>query len=657
MLLKEVVRKEWRPALMLLALSMAAYGMLLVTPGLFGDDPDFLYTYYRFGAQGYQAYLGWQRPYAAYLYQVITPVFRLNIHLYELTTTLLRWLSAWLLFLNIRKALPKSESEALWTAALFVIYPGFLQQPIALEYLPHFFALSTFLGSLLLMQLALDAPTKIRCWALSALSLVLMLGMFSIEYFVGLELVRPLLIWARLPKDKPLKKRASLLLKRWLPYLLVLAFYLYWHLVVFTSKKYQPTLLETMWTDPAELLHLLIRILHDLWLASFQVLGNLLNVAGGGRIGVLSIGAGLVTSALLFIFLLFRQQKENETCSAKGAAGLSGLGLLVMLAGGPPIWFADIPMTLAYPWDRTTLVLVIGVCLMWVGILYLLPRVLRNVLFSAIIGLSVAFHIQNNNSFLREWHQVREIFWQLSWRAPDIEPGTMVMFDGLPTIYYPSNSYTPLMNWTYDPAASGQEQNYKFIEISQRLGNVLPSLDPQLPVTHGSFTGNTSRSIVVFKTSSGCLHVLRPQDRYYRDNAPTLNQAMLLTDENLIIPNPARPAVPPAFMGPEPEHGWCYFLQKADLARQQADWGEIDRLASEVDSLSLTPPAPFDWSVFVEAYARLGDFDTAAVYLARVASQPPYYDPALCAFIMRVADEAPNGEVLLTEAAREGCGL
>jgi hypothetical protein len=213
------------------------------------------------------------------------------------------------------------------------------------------------------------------------------------------------------------------------------------------------------------------------------------------------------------------------------------------------------------------------------------------------------------------------------------------------------------LNWTYDPQASDGEEKYKIIEVSQRLGNVLPSLEPDVQVIHGSFVGNTSRSITIFKTSSGCLHVLRPVDRYYRDIAPTLNDAMWLTDEGLIEPDPAKPAAPPVLMYPEPTHGWCYHLQKAELARQEQDWQRIAEIAGEVESQSLTPPVPFDWAVFAEGFARLGELERAAEYLERIASQPPGYDPALCALIDRLAEDVDGGISLVTAEARQICGF
>lgn len=637
-------------------MSLAAYGILITFPGVTGDDPEFLYTYVRFGPLGYRTYLGWQRPFAFWIYELLTPIFKAQMPLYQAANILLRWLSAWLLFLNLRRLMPDKHEIPLVVSVLFMVYPGFLQQPIAMAYILHFASLSFLMISMFMMQLALETENRQKFWAFSIVSILMMAGMFPIEYFVGWELLRPLVIWLYLPGEENFPRRIGRTLRIWLPYLVVFLGYLYWRMVPAASPKYPATMLDSIRSNPlAGIWQVIQRIAHDLWLASVQVLGNLTNITARGRLGLASFLLGLLVAGVLFAMLIVR--KNEQKLARSFPLWLIGAGTLAMLAGGSVIWFADIPMTLDYPWDRTTLVLMLGVCLVWTGVLSLLPRLARTALLSLIVGLSATFHIQNINTYFKEWEQVREIFWQLTWRAPGIEPGTMLMMDGLPTKYYPSNSYTSLLNWTYDPMAFDGDEKYKIIEISQRLGNVLPSLDPDVPIVHGSFSGNTSRSITIFKSSSGCLHVLRPDDLFYRDIAPALNESMQLTDEGLIDPNPSELAQPPALMQPEPAHGWCYYLQKAELARQEGDWVKITAIAHEIENQSLTPPVSFDWAVFVEGFTQLGDFERAADYLGRIASQPPGYDAALCAFIERLAEKVDGGNVLLTAEAIQSCGF
>ena len=54
-----------------------------------------------------------------------------------------------------------------------------------------------------------------------------------------------------------------------------------------------------------------------------------------------------------------------------------------------------------------------------------------------------------------------------------------------------------------------------------------------------------------------------------------------MSDPNLILVNADPPAQPPYLLGPEPEHDWCYYFEKAELARQQADWQQVAMLGDQ----------------------------------------------------------------------------
>ena len=160
--------------------------------------------------------------------------FKTNMPLYQAANLLLRWLSAWLLFANLRRLMPDKEAP-LWVSILFTVYPGFLQQPIAMAYLQHFTSLPLFLGSLLIMQLAHETGSRTRFYVLSALSVLMMAGMFPIEYFVGWELLR-LVIWLKLPaEEKFIKNRPNFKTLAALPAGAGRLFY--WRLVAAASKN------------------------------------------------------------------------------------------------------------------------------------------------------------------------------------------------------------------------------------------------------------------------------------------------------------------------------------------------------------------------------------------------------------------------------------
>jgi hypothetical protein len=99
-----------------------------------------------------------------------------------------------------------------------------------------------------------------------------------------------------------------------------------------------------------------------------------------------------------------------------------------------------------------------------------------------------------------------------------------------------------------------------------------------------------------------------------------------------IIPRPDRSAAPPAFiLGPEPHTTWCYYFEKADLARQTSDWQTVVRLGDEAFSSQALPADLSEYLVFIEGYARLGRWQDAEKFAQLVSGPAPVIDPALCA--------------------------
>ena len=64
--------------------------------------------------------------------------------------------------------------------------------------------------------------------------------------------------------------------------------------------------------------------------------------------------------------------------------------------------------------------------------------------------------------------------------------------------------------------------------------------------------------------------------------------------------------LPREIFGQEPEHGWCYFFQKADLASQFGDWEEIVDIGDKVFGLGLKPRNKNELLLFIDAYKRVG---------------------------------------------------
>ncbi len=70
--------------------------------------------------------------------------------------------------------------------------------------------------------------------------------------------------------------------------------------------------------------------------------------------------------------------------------------------------------------------------------------------------------------------------------------------------------------------------------------------------------------------------------------------------------------------GIEPEHTWCYFYQKAELARQAGDWDAVRGIGEEVLSTGLKAKDRAEWLPFLMAYLEGGDREGASLVAEKI---------------------------------------
>jgi hypothetical protein len=331
---------------------------------------------------------------------------------------------------------------------------------------------------------------------------------------------------------------------------------------------------------------------------------------------------------IVYVFFHLFQEKiaQSKSVFSKNsdqyALQLIMIGLLSLLFSGLMYWILKLPILVEFAWDRLNLSFIFGVSLLLVGLIELLFRFpwLKILTASLLISLAVGFHFQNTMSFKRDWETFQNFFWQLTWRAPDLKKGTVVMTTNFPLNYYSDNSLTAPLNWTYDPESKNAQLNYLlyFTDVrlmSQRLTSLSKNQEINQPYRSFSFEGNTNNALIIKFSPPGCLQVLDP---IYANSGIIPNLTQLETDSisisnmDQIISNPPISKRPPLELLPnEPEHNWCYYFEKADLARQSGDWQTIIDLEIEAKTHALQPRNPSEWLPFIEAYIRSGKMEDA----------------------------------------------
>ncbi len=294
--------------------------------------------------------------------------------------------------------------------------------------------------------------------------------------------------------------------------------------------------------------------------------------------------------------------------------------------------------------------MMLGGSLLFVGLLeYFLKTYRRKaVVLSLFAALAVGVQFNTANTYRRDWDNQRAFFWQLVWRAPGLEPGTALITHELPLKYVSDNSLIAPLNWTYAPDFRGAEMPYLMIYSTIRLnGEALPDLRPGTPISTSyrtrSFHGSTSQALVIHDPSPGCLRVL--DARYTSSDVfpglpYLLADAIPLSDLSRIQADVSLPANPPAALfGREPAHTWCYYFEKAELARQVGDWQEVARLEDLALANGFSPELLSEWLPFLEARAHIGDWNRAAQIAASAIAADETMRPVFCSALKRMSAE------------------
>ncbi len=653
----EMISKPWMPPIVLLFLTLLAYGILLPALGFYWDDMPKLWFLHRFGPSGFHQVYEIDRPFLAWTYQITTLIIGESAFGWQLFGLLSHWLSAAAFWWMLRTVWPTRVREAFWGAALFLVYPGFSQHAISLIYSHYFLIYAVFLLSLGLGIKAVREPKHRRLFIFLAL-LTSAYSMFSLEYFVGLEFIRPVLIWWVI-KDDPRKGRLKKTMRAWLPYLILAIAYLVWRTVIFAFPTYEPLLLESTNLDAlTSISSLLTTIQEDIILAGFTAWSRIFYPQEvrweGSKSLILYTGVIAVTSLLLgtYMFLAGDPSKDKPPSSGERTWPWQMVitGLLALFIAGWPFWITQLPMTLDFPNDRFTLPMAFGSSLTLLGLISVIPgrRLIKIVIIAALVGFGAGMQVHYANQMRVEFNVLKTFMWQLAWRVPGLKPGTTVLSNELPFKRYSDNSLTAPINWMFDPDSDSPEMAYILYYPSVRLGLGLPALEEDLSIEQWyratTFSGSTSKVLALSYAPPGCLRVL---DVVYDDSLPgfppEIRDAIPLSKLDLIVADPSDPARPPEnVFGREPTRGWCYYYLKADLARQQGEWARIVELGEIAFGLSDRPNNASERIPFIEGYAHLGYWDIALEQSMMIIEDQPAMARMVCHAWDRIASSVAD---------------
>ena len=636
-----------RTPLLFAVITIISYGLLLPFTGFYWDDWPFAWIAKFLGPAEFNPAFAPFRPFLGPIFYFTTSLVPPVPLYWQIFALIIRFIIGLAAFWAFKQIFPKQQRIAFIATLLILVFPGYSQHWVALTHINQ--ELIPFIFYLLSFGFTFKALREGEA-VYTVIALLLQLcGIFPTEYFFGLEGLRFLFLFFFF--DGNLIERFIKTLKIWWPYLLIWILNAAW---LFYYYKFGPyNSYEVNATQSFTLLIFLKEALDALWKAGFYIWGQVLVLTFStlpAPASLLSLGLSALSLTLLTPYLL-RSAPVDETSEKVLPISFIVIGIIGILLGRLPSLAASLPLTLQSSFDRFMVSMMIGGSLFVIGLVELLVRnsCAKMIVFSILISLGIGQQFFNANIFRRDWEDQRNIYWQMTWRIPAMQPSTVLLTDQMPIDYETDLSFTAPINWMYAPDYTRSDLPYMLLYTEKRIGGgTLPSLEPNVQIFYPyrtvNFESTTSNAITIYMPRNGCLRVLDPargDKQTYAKLDAVLTNAIPISDPSRIITATDSPAIPMFFS--EPEHEWCYYFTKAELAQQQGDYEEVVFLGNEAISSGFKPQDQNEWLVFIDGYARVGDLKTAGELSTAALVEDERIRRGVCTVWKQIQAQGPVG--------------
>jgi hypothetical protein len=647
---------------LIFGIALVAFSIKTLDQGFFHDDWHHVYYAKYFGAEGLKQFLFYDsRPLSFFVYAPLFSLLGFQAWHWHVLVLVLRFLTVWIFFIGLNLLWENHKKENGLVAALFLIYPVFQVQPNSVAYALHWVTYLAFMLSFLFMILAVRRTSHSLLFA--SLSILFeVFHLLMIEYFAGIELARPLLLWFAF-RDIPSRERLRKVGRAWLPYFVILVLYAVFRASFSQLLGYDrnsPVILFGLFSDTWHsiifLLQSSIRDLVDVLIAAWNPTYDpaAIDFSIFTNIWIWSFVAATIFIAWMFFSLVKEGEIPPEHDHMTWARTMLGLGLIFTILGLLPTWISGRTFFQLFNLfdDRLALPSMFGASMVWIGgIFYLIRKPAYGYLIvSILLGLAIGLQLRTNVDYARGWQKQSQFYWQLYWRAPYVQPGTAIISEGeiFPFMGVHPTSYA--INLLYPPAGTARQFNYAFFASGERLGG-WEEFRRGATLTDerfgSSFTGSSKDSLTIFyqPENQQCLWILRPQDSYLRNMPALTYESLPLSNLTRIQRAPLSDRYPSVdVFGAEPAHTWCFYYQKAELARQYGDWQTVTDLWKEAKQNNFLPGNGAELIVFVEGFANIQDWPTAAELTITSSKYGNNIRPALCDVWQDLKRNLPNSQ-------------
>jgi hypothetical protein len=661
--LRSLIKSELFIAIFLLvAISAIAYLPFIAHFSYFNDD---WYEMFASGTRGPLVFIdifSIDRPARAFLMIPLYILFGQNPFPYNVTAYLFRLFSGLSVLWSLRMVWPQQKRLALLAALFYLIYPGFLSQPNAIDFQSHIAGLCFATFSI---ALTLQAVTTKNLWSrilLSGLSIFFGLAYLSqMEYYAGYEVVRFVLLFLLAGQtEKTFLARLKRAALWYLPFIVVPILFFTWRLFFFQDLRKQTdvgTQLGSLITAPGQtglvwsttLIQNIVDVTLLAWVVPFY---NALSSLSPLDV-LISLGIALI--AILLGWVTLRHLLSDSTVESGWQSENLYAGLIIVAGGLIPIIVANRSVDFA-DFSRYSSISMFGAAM----ILVVFVDRLKNFGFQLgfvllLISVAVLTHFANGASYARSADTNNAFWWQVSWRIPQMETGTtLVVNESVKGLGEDYAVWAPA-NMIYYPQSQSprdiQPGIYAALLSQETAMKAMMHIGQEYDARRGSIhTYRNYRKLLILSqpTASSCVQVIDGNQTEFSSSED--ERVMLLAPYSKIqdvIPGPQFKTPPQFPFGSEPTRGWCYYYEKASYARQVGDWQTVLNLGDQINKLGLAPQDLIEWMPFLQAYAHFGD-QARLTPLTRSINSDPFVAAQACRILTNMQLDASTSSFVKT---------
>jgi hypothetical protein len=594
--------------------------------GFYRDDWYMLWSANARGADSIIDLFSIDRPFMGYTYDLTYRLLGDSPVNWQLYAFVLKTLGALAVFGIVRLIWPEQRQAATGAALLFLIYPGFLGQPNAATKTNQLLSLTAALVSVWLSGIAVSRTRRGSRLALTTAAILLgLLNLLLYEYMIGLEVMRVGVLWLVPQQTQSLDLRRRIrrfLMDAW-PYALPVLAFVIWRLGFFHSERGGTdqfvVLQSALGSLRNSLVHVGLQSIMDVletvvlaWAVPFERYAAVERARS--LAAALLMGAVIIALFLAAIRVERRWSKEGEAAGGLERAASVILFACVSLYGALfPVLVAGRDVSFDGGYDKYTLHASPAAAILIVGFIFAFLRGRgRQALLGLLIFLGVSSSLLNAYHWERFWENEKTVWWQLWWRAPGLQDGTVLLVTVPEDSFFEDYEIWGPANLIYRPGLRTITLGAEVLNPSS-IAKVWAGAVETRGMRKLTYERDFNRSLLLsLPSDDSCLRVVDSEDltlplEYESELVPILR----FSHVEQINPDGATSAPPSVMFGAEPGHGWCYYYQKADLAKQAGDWKTVKDLGDKVMAAGLKPIDQVEWLPFLEAYLWAGDQRTA----------------------------------------------